>query len=116
MTTPVPNYFGYTMVRKAGRDRAAELRTGKEYLPLPTGACTIMVSYDGPQKAELCLESVTPRRVMASATAGKNGVIKFGAKPGDQVALYIQPTPSESDVAQDYRATIEIISAPPASS
>ena len=114
MTTPIANFFGYTMVRRAGRDRAAQHGTSKEYIPLPPGACTIMVSYDGPQTAELQLESVSPRRFMVSATAGKNGVIKFGAKPGDQVALYIQPTPTEEDVAQDYRATVEIISAPPA--
>ena len=114
MTSPIVNFFGYTMVRRAGRDRAAVHGTGKEYIPLPPGACTIMVSYDGPETAELHLESVNPRRFMAAATAGKNGVIKFGAKTGDQVALYIHPTASEADVAKDYRATVEIISAPPA--
>ena len=114
MTTPIANFFGYTMVCQAGRDRAAAHGTGKEFLPLPPGACTIMVSYDGPQTAALYLESVNPRRFMVEATAGKNGVIKFGAKPGDQVSLFITPTATQSDVEQDYRATVEIISAPPA--
>lgn len=114
MTTPVTNFFGYTMVRNAGRDRAVVQGTGKEFLPLPPGPCTIMISYDGPQKAGLYLESVSPRRFMVEATSGKNGVVKFGAKPGDIVALFITPTPTQSDVEQDYRATIEIISAPPA--
>lgn len=114
MTSPMANFFGYTMVRVAGRDRASVQGTRKEFLPLPPGACTIMVSYDGPQTAALYLESVNPRRLMVEATAGKNGVIKFGAKPGDQVSLFIQPTPTEADVALDYRATVEIISAPPA--
>ena len=114
MTIPVTNFFGYTMVRVAGRDRAAVEGTGKEFLPLPPGPCTIMISYDGPHKAALYLESVSPRRFMVEATSGKNGVVKFGAKPGDKVSLFVQPTPTQSDVAQDYRATVEIISAPPA--
>lgn len=114
MTTSVTNFFGYTMVRVAGRDRAAVEGTGKEFIPLPPGPCTLMVSYDGPQKARLYLESVTPRRLMVEVTAGKSAVVKFGAKPGDSVALFITPTPMPEDVAQDYRATIEIISAPPA--
>lgn len=114
MTTPVTNFFGYTMVRVAGRDRAAIQGTATEFIPLPPGPCTIMVSYDGPQKAALYLESVSPRRLIVEATAGKNGVAKFGAKPGDTVSLFIQPTPTPEDVAQDYRATVEIISAPPA--
>lgn len=114
MTTPVTNFFGYTMVRVAGRDRAAVVGTGKDVLPLPPGPCTIMISYDGPQIATLYLESVSPRRRMVGATAGKNAVVKFGAKPGDAVSLFIHPTPTQTDVAQDYRATIEIISAPPA--
>ena len=114
MTTPVTNFFGYTMVRNAGRDRAVVVGTGKEFLPLPPGPCTIMISYDGPQKAALYLESVNPRRCIVEVTAGKSGVVKVGAKPGDTVSLFIHPTPTQSDVAQDYRATIEIISAPPA--
>lgn len=114
MTTPVTNFFGYTMVRRAGRDRAAIQGTDKEFLPLPPGPCTIMISYDGPQTAELYLESVIPRRPLAEVTAGQNRVVKVGAKPGDQVSLFIQPAPTQSDVAQDYRATVEIISAPPA--
>ena len=114
MTTPVTNFFGYTMVRRVGQDRAVVEGTDTHYIRLPPGPCTIMISYDGPQKAALYLESVSPRRLIVEATAGKSGVVKFGAKPGDTVSLFIQPTPTQSDVAQDYRATIEIISAPPA--
>ena len=114
MTTPVTNFFGYTMVRNAGRDRAAIEGTDREFIPLPPGPCTLIISYDGPQTAALYLESVNPRRLMLKVTGGKNGVAKIGAKPGDQVSLFIQPTPTQSDVEQDYRATVEIISTPPA--